>query len=426
MKRKIRHLSRILLLLLSLAVLVSGLQSPVSADLSSDFVAYKPKDYISSTVIVGDIKTVQYSFSDFKAYYLTENNGVQKTFTGVSYSHKPAAGSTRSDINVYPLNKRPSLTYALTENTIDVRDLVPGAIVEFSMSLSYTLEYWSESANSYTARMRSCVCCYDEHGNYMSQVVSEWESRNVVISELGASSTFVVSSSVALPVGTCYISPYLNTSLVYNPWPGGDNAIDIYSDRILITTDINMIEDSSETMHAVKDSLDDISDKMDGVSDKLDDVTGELGDIESGIGDVSDKMDDVSDKLDEIISGGEPGEELGGAGESLGDASDIGSGAADDLSDEIGDVSDYESGLMDDVSSAMDEIDISGVGSFAFSLKFISKYVQSIFGDLGDWQIAITLPMFLGLFFGICQHVGGITAMRARHAAARARASRGG
>lgn len=379
-------------------VVLCSVCTPAEAVFAPGFVAYQPKDYIDSTIIVGDVKTVQYSFSGFDAHFLTVNNDITKTFTGTIYTHEPAAGSMRSDINIYPINKRPSLTYALSENTIDVRDLVPGAVIEFSMQLSYRLEYWSDYENTYTARMRSCVCCYDEDGNYMSQVVSEWETRNIQISELGAASTFTVASSVALPSGTAYISPYLNTSLVYGPWPDGDNAIEIYSDRILITTDINMIEDSTETMHAVKDSLDDISDKMDGVSDKLDDVTGELGDIESGIGGVSDKLDDVTgeledigDKVDEIISGGAPGAELEEESDKL-----------DDTGDAIGDaMSDYK-----DASSSLPTTP-PGVGGYVDS-GAVGDAVASA-GDFLDWEKSglskMYVPMGLSVSFSLLFYI---------------------
>lgn len=379
-------------------VLVSGLQSPVNAAVVG---AYDASDFVRAQIANGNDLKVFFSFDSIIPEFGYIRNGETLGYI------RPSAITTNGRDTVYsasvttPADTKDFLirmfmagyrswanTPASASGCIYVGDIVPGSPLD--VTCGYKWHTISSPGSSYPfndiqVTFRIGMYYYDSDGVYLGRYMISEEVINYAEGNPGTyyAHDLDVDHEWTMEANVSYIAPFYDIDVV---WPGGASEYSEWTFNLTaypftLTATKNMIYENSQTMGAINDQL------------------GE-----------------IQDQLDDLITGGEEGAALGDAGASLDGSSASGSGAADSLSGDINGVSDFESDLMGSVSSGLSGLDISGVGSFAPSLQFISGYVEDIFWDLEDWQIAITLPLFLGLFFGVCQHVGGVTSMRARHA----------
>lgn len=136
-------------------------------------------------------------------------------------------------------------------------------------------------------------------------------------------------------------------------------------------------------------------------SDQFEDVNQNLEDVETAVGEVGDAVGAVGDKVDDLISGGEAGSDL--------------SDKSGELSEDIGAIQDFEQEQMDILdenwSELKDSIDFSG---FIPALEFVSGYINKAWARLDTFQVIFFLPLFLGIFFFICNRAPYATVPRSK------------
>lgn len=359
---------------------------------------YDPADYIHDITISGDIKTIRYDFSDLSyAFRYWDNSGQMQDFTDRAFI---AVNEDSSEIAIacYPFGVLPPAGSNLGTRggALYVGDILPGSPIDFSALLNVKFD-WVNNSDPFEidVRYEPAYLLYDSNGVFLEDVHLEGTRVFYTFGQyLTLEDTQEISGTI--PASSAYIIPYFRIR-VYHPlldysW----FYVEVTGMDTEFSVDLSTILENSNQMQAIKDKLDDLN---------------------SSIGNVGDKIDGTNDRLDQIISGGDAGDSLGSAGNKLEGSSGVVSDKADSVVGDIGSVGNFESGLMSDINNTFGKIDVAkSVGKFNTSLAFISNYAQLIFDGVDEWQVALTLPLFLGLFFGICQHVGGVANMRARQA----------
>ena len=349
---------------------------------------YTAADFVSNTVVSGDTKTVYYTFgspiSPFTIFQDQTGVTVGSGYGTVSHYFESGVSNYKVDFTTYHFGSKFYTGSSSRDGLVDISDIVSGASI--TLDLGFRLEYAaSVNPQGFSIRYRHIVCCYDAAYNLIDQYIPSWpdyvDTKETLFS-VDDSADYVV------PSGAAYIACMTQFQLL-SVANTGTLSFSVRPDAIRMSVDINMIHEQSQTMQK----------------------------IEQQLGDIGDKLDDTNNKLDEIISGGEAGEQLGAAGDDMTGSSGAVSDQAGQVGSDLDQVGDFESDLMDDLDSAFGDLDIStGVITFVPAMDFISGYLQRIYEGLFPWDVALTMPLFIGLFFGICQHVGGVTNLRARHA----------
>lgn len=372
------------------------LTMPVVADAATILAGnYDPADYIHDITISDDTKTIRYDFSDirYRFKFWESNKG---TVTYYDDNFEVLIDDTyQYVVACFPFGADPSVA---CQGAVYVGDISPGSPLGFEFDLEVYFE-WYEVYEEYSIALsiEPFYVLYDASGYLLGTYNLDITSKTyTLVNEQAGLNRLsdLVTISGTIPIDAVYVAPAYRLRVT-------DVAkVDVYfgvqGAHTALSVDINTVLENSNQMQAIQNKLDD---------------------LQSSIGDVGDKIDGTNDRLDQIITGGDAGDSLGAAGDQLEDASGAVSDKADSVVDDIGSVGDFESGVMNDINSAFGQIDVaSGVGKFNTSLAFISNYVQLIFDGVQEWEVAIMLPLFLGLFFGICQHVGGVANMRARQA----------
>ena len=359
---------------------------------------YDLSDYIHDITISGDTKTIRYDFSDIRyAFRYWDNDGLAiKDFVD---NATVDIGGYASEVAVscYPFGIVPS-GGALTARggALYVGDLLPGSPIDFNFSLELSFS-WENDGQPFDliVKYEPGYYVYDELGNLIDTVNLDMTS---VTYPLGVTLelTDFQELSGTIPASASYVMPFVRVRSYIIGQEQVWVHISFQGLHTGLSVDLSTVLENSNQMQAIKDKLDDLN---------------------SSIGNVGDKIDGTNDRLDQIISGGDAGDSLGSAGNKLEGSSGVVSDKADSVVGDIGSVGNFESGLMSDINNTIGKIDVAkSVGKFNTSLAFISNYAQLIFDGVDEWQVALTLPLFLGLFFGICQHVGGVANMRARQA----------
>ena len=377
----------------------------IPADAASTILpgCYDPADYIHDITISDATKTIRYDFSDIRYAFRYWDNGSGKVQNFTDNFSVQVQVKTQHLVNCFPFGGINNGHDMVNPGcALFVGDILPGSPIDFKFGLEVSFEWVNEGQPfDMTLVYQPAYHLFDDNGALLNTVSLEKET---VVYTLGdgheTSATLTLSDirylSGTIPADATYILPYYKLT-----------ANNSSSDQVMVTLSVQGLHTSlSVDINTVLEN----SNQMQAIQNKLDD-------LQSSIGNVGDKIDGTNDRLDQIITGGEAGDSLGAAGDRLENASGSVSNKADSVVGDIGSVGDFESGVMSDINSAFGQIDVaSGVGKFNSSLAFISNYAQLIFNGVDEWQVALTLPLFLGLFFGICQHVGGVANMRARHA----------
>lgn len=410
----------VLLCCLSLAV-TQLLTVPAHAAIA----AYDPDDYVSEVVINGDIKTVTFDFGLHDPWinmyeHFEDGSNKKYTFTGTAEMWTPSADAIRVYGMVYPLGVQGFIdSYAPSGGVIDVSDIMPGASLTFDISWTLTFALIPnmslvDATVTDALHVGSSVrlVMYDADGAPIGNIKSadQWD----YIPNTPSHSFHVGVETVAeLPSDCKYILPFFEIQGTEPQVPLNQLRWNVVPQGFAITTDINMVYQDSVTMDRINDKLDDITAGIQDTNDKLDDVNQGIQDTNDKLDDVNQGIQDTNDKLDDIYTGGDAGDSLIDAGDDLAGSSAEVSDAVGGLDDDLGGVSDFEAGEMEHIEYAFDQIAVvDSIGQFNTSLAFVSDNLQLIFEGLEEWQIAVTLPMFIGLFFGLCQHVGGIANLR--------------
>lgn len=383
---------------------------PVVADAASILAGnYDPADYIHDIVISGDTKTIRYDFSDIHGGFFLWDSYTQKSYVIVdnfTYDLNDNDNTYGYSVQYFPFGDAFDPTSSnlaqSAHGCVYLGDISPNSAIAYEFSFDFGLSWDNSSGDPFTlgVHIYHYLDYYDSNGNYLETVQLSYELRKYDIDRVDDAlfiddivnfvGTFPAKAGYARPRIRFYCGTASGSTGSY------DVVLSAQASHTALSVDINTVLENSNQMQVIQ---------------------GKLDDLQSSIGSVGDKIDGTNDRLDQIITGGEAGDSLGAAGDQLEDSSGAVSDKADSVTDDIGSVGDFESGVMDDINDTFGQIDVaSGVGKFNTSLAFISNYVQLIFKGVEDWEVAITLPLFLGLFFGICQHVGGITNMRARQA----------
>ena len=359
---------------------------------------YDPADYIHDITISGDTKTIRYDFSDIRyAFRYWDNDGLAiKDFVD---NATVDIGGYASEVAVscYPFGIVPS-GGALTARggALYVGDLLPGSPIDFNFSLELSFS-WENDGQPFDliVKYEPGYYVYDELGNLIDTVNLDMTSVTYPLGVTLELTDFQELSGTS-PASASYVMPFVRVRSYIIGQEQVWVHISFQGLHTGLSVDLSTVLENSNQMQAIKDKLDDLN---------------------SSIGNVGDKIDGTNDRLDQIISGGDAGDSLGSAGDKLVGSSGVVSDKADSVVGDIGSVGNFESGLMSDINNTIGKIDVAkSVGKFNTSLAFISNYAQLIFDGVDEWQVALTLPLFLGLFFGICQHVGGVANMRARQA----------
>lgn len=435
-------MSRISLICLVLLCCLSLIFSDVLCSRAYAAVSsYDPDDYISEISInLDDSKHVIFDFSSIPSLFdIWEDPSGTKTqlknVTGTK-QWRPSAGCTKLRMRIFNLGVETWETSdAKPYSVVNIGDIMPGvpldAGFQFSMNVTRVSmsDYQGPAIASLHVNTNFGFYTYDKDGHSLGV---KWGPGQDVTYNFAFTGTNVYNPSAQYTFDPAvkYIAPFLSLAFTddvdLNEW-----LFEIKVNGFSLSTDIDMIYENSVTMDRIEQHLDDIGQGVQDANDKLDDVNqsiqdngDKLDDVNQSIQDNGDKLDDVNqsiqegnDKLDDIYTGGDAGQDLGDAGDQLSGASNSVSDAVGGMADDVGNVSDFESGQFEHIEYAFDQLTIvQDFGQFNASLAFVSGYVEDIFSELEGWQIVITLPLFIGLFFGLCQHVGGISHVRAVHA----------
>lgn len=352
----------------------------IPAQAASDGI-YDPADYITDVFIEDGYKYVTFDFNG-RVTPLTHfypDGGSTSYFNG-DFTYKVGTESS-AFMRTFFLGQAGYSNKKMGSGVLYIGDIAPDGWLRLESTIEINISLGSLCSEPVSGNVSWGMFCYDKEGNFVKE---QYQSLD--------------SFEVTNPGGSYYIP--ISSPTTWEILPEGNNGS-------RITYVLPFLSISWNYLWAYTSGMS-ISCRVHGFSANVP--------IEEYNGD-DPAMDLINDKLDLLISGGSAAGSLGSAGNHLEDASGSVSNQAGSLSSDIGSVSGFESGLMNDIESSFSKINISSdVGKFSTSLAFISGYAQSIFDGVNDWKIAITLPLFLGLFFGICQHVGGISNMRARHA----------
>lgn len=360
---------------------------------------YDPADYIHDIIISDATKTIRYDFSDIRYAFRYWNNG-SNTVQDVldSFSVGIPSNTTEYAIGCFPFGcVKTNGNLDAKGGALYVGDILPGSPIDFDFGIEVSFE-WENNGQPFdiTVVYEPLYLLFDELGTLIDTVSLDKETVVYTLGDESLKLDSIRHLTGTISADATYILPFYRLRVKNKAQEQIWVYVSVQGAHTSLSVDVNTVLENSNQMQAIKDKLDDLNDS---------------------IGNVGDKIDGTNDRLDQIISGGEAGDSLGAAGDILEDASGAVSDKADAVGDDIGSVEDFESGMMDDINAAFGNIDVaSGVGKFTSSLAFISNYVQLIFAGVEEWEVAITLPLFLGLFFGICQHVGGVANMRARQA----------
>ena len=179
---------------------------------------------------------------------------------------------------------------------------------------------------------------------------------------------------------------YINSSQAIQGWrftPGGDGTRVFYA---VVTHTFDGVSESVTTDYVKIVVGGDPGLGSDSeLEDRFDKIDTELSKVQQAI-------DGVSDQLDELQSGGSAGEDL--------------SDRSDQLADDFAGIDEFEQSQMDILDSGMVQIkDSVSYTSFIPALAFVQRYADMTFDSIFDISIIFYLPMFLGLFFFLCNRI---------------------
>lgn len=386
--------------------------------------AYDPYDYVGDITVMGDEKKVTFDFTGLPwCLNIWENPGSIKTtrfgITGEAYSFRAAnEASNNLTSRIFLCGQEQYEGQVLkSNNSIYIGDIMPGASVDIGMifGLKMTHVGLRDSGYPLSVFFNYGFFMFDKDGKYLGNhfgYASNYEYPSNDVEEV----TVYPSYQYTFSADVQYITPFLSWS-ASTDGSIRDWLFEFIPYEFTCSTYINMIYEDSITMDRIQNKLDDLNDGIQDANDKLDDVNQSIQDNGDKLDDVNQSIQDSNEKLDDIYTGGDAGASLGDAGDKLSGSSGTVSDTVGGMADDIGNVSDFETGQFEHIEYAFDQLAIvQEFGQFNTSLAFVSGYVQQIFDGLENWHIVLTLPMFIGLFFGICQHVGGISHVRSVNA----------
>lgn len=403
---------------------------------AASIVAYEPYEYVAEVVNNGATNRVTFLFADIPhlidVWEQPSGKKTKQENVTSNFTYKPSYDTITSiRFRIFLLGVEQWDNKSAIDNAvIDIGDIVPGETLDASMTfhLDITRIYNGSSSDpsvgetTLTGRYNFGFYTFDENGQFLT---SKWGGASSSAYEFGVTQSHVYnpSYSCSFDPSVRYICPFLDFEFAdtnhLNWW-----LFQVRSEPFNLTCDVSAVHHDSQTMQQISSQLGDISDQLGDIDEGIKDTNDKLDDVNQSIQDNGDKLDDVNqsiqqgnDKLDDIYTGGDAGKDLGDAGDKLSGSSGAVSDAVGGMSDDIGNVSDFEQGQFDHIEYAFDQLAIvQEFGQFNTSLAFVSSNLQEIFSELEGWQLVITLPLFIGLFFGLCQHVGGISHVRAVHA----------
>lgn len=164
------------------------------------------------------------------------------------------------------------------------------------------------------------------------------------------------------------------------------NQRDILSTLVLIST--NLWEWFSQTWTKLENGFQSIVSAIgSGVTSGLNTITTKVEQIVTG-------QTQTNDSLDEIINGGEI----------------VDPGISDDsesIKGGLSDILDFEDDSQQQLTQDFDVVlaDFDGVGNLAAAFAFIGDRAGTVFVSLGDYSFVLILPIMIGIFFTLAQHV---------------------
>lgn len=164
------------------------------------------------------------------------------------------------------------------------------------------------------------------------------------------------------------------------------NQRDILSTLVLIST--NLWEWFSQTWTKLENGFQSIVSAIgSGVTSGLNTITTKVEQIVTG-------QTQTNDSLDEIINGGEI----------------VDPGISDDsvsIKGGLSDILDFEDDSQQQLTQDFDVVlaDFDGVGNLAAAFAFIGDRAGAVFVSLGDYSFVLILPIMIGIFFALSQHV---------------------
>lgn len=297
MKRK--KAKRIPLLLLSLVVLVWGVQ--VTAFAASSY--YDPADYVDDVVINGDTKTVYYDFAGVPwLYWFYDNYTNASTFITGDSAVCLVRGATDSRCYCMPFGGAPSMG-TITGGALDVSDIIPGSSIDFTTDFTVGLQWRGSDVAQATVSFTVLVYYYNADGVYIG--LSDIAKDSVVYEDLTSVGYQSISRSLSgsIPVNAHYIIPYIVvTCAVPTEYANYGLNWHVSNCSFTMSVDINMIQEQSNLMQSVNDKLDDLGGKIDDTNVRLDQIiTG--SDADNAAADqFVDDMGTKTDKLDGLVS----------------------------------------------------------------------------------------------------------------------------
>lgn len=262
---------------------------------------YKPFDYQTGEVIMGENGFVTHKFAfdvpPLMRYYI--NNELQDDVpTTDEVNIAPPAGTMSVAVRTYPLgvsasNNKP---WPAERGVIDVREFKQYA--QFTLTAEFDIEWTFVYPPIGTITLRGIwyVYCYDDSGWYTGTITSTATSENIDITNGGTTGKHYISEGLlTLPEGTAYILPLCLTTC-YTPPTNEESYFICRPKSFGLSLSYNYILENSSSMNTIKNLL---------------------GDVSSGIG-------DLNDKFDEMFNGNDEGNQM-----AQGSANNVGNSSAD-------------------------------------------------------------------------------------------------
>lgn len=150
----------------------------------------------------------------------------------------------------------------------------------------------------------------------------------------------------------------------------------------------------SQNLDDVKNAIWDVDDSLTGIMNQSRNTFNEVEEVNENLDEMSDQLDTMTGQIDTIIGSGHEGDKISS-----------GSGA---LSSDISGIQSFEEdaqSLFDDnIGIIQNDVDFS---SFVSALEAVYLIANAAFESLGIFRILYSFPMFLGLFFFLCNRAPG-------------------
>ena len=308
MKTTYRHLIKIISCSLAItAVLLCSVFVPVKA-----LSVLKPKDYIHSISLDGNIEKVVYSF-DIEPFFSVKNESTGTTTNGIgNVTISPSVSDKPVIFRYYPLGSSFAPGNKNNGSVIDVSDFKKRSVFEFSGSIDFNIDYIVNNTTSETSSFyfltSTYICFYDADGNFISQIFSGSERADFTIDIISVdpiqsyASVLNYNFDIQVPDGAVYMAPCV-LAYLYPPSPDAAHyftSVRTSCHYFILQVNKNLVIEQTETMEAIEDQLGDLNDKADEIISGSDHMNDTADDFSSIAGDAEQEMNNAIDQLDQL------------------------------------------------------------------------------------------------------------------------------